>query len=495
MRCSWVPGGALGLILLAASMSHAQVAPKAARNTVARQATPVAKKSNKRKTASRKKTAKAALPVPSRPPADLPEVTEPASVWGGCLAPSALGELASKLKIEETRLGSVLSDLEVLPQPQSECVPYMAATGGEGGAASATFQPAETPESRPPAVSIHKSADGVVAVPGACDCPEMRRRVFTLPASRMNESPNEAMASLPPNVLWQLQILVPRMVAKLAARHASSSEIATGLTDESYVVRVVLERGRNRMDGDADFNNDGLVEPERLESIEIVDSVSGVRLDGAWWVERQKVPGVLIGMDGIVYERLLWQSPVKYRSQTRGVGPRTRTIRRRVSAGKDGTGGKMEVRTIRVAGYHLGVDMTAPKGSDVHAIGDATVAFAGRKGGFGKLVILDHGLGYQTYYAHLSVIRKGIKPGATVSRGELIGLVGSTGRSTAPHLHFEARKNGIYFNLFDESHEPEFWLLSPDDQERLAMRLLAPTAESHQASTAAQYRDRKVSIN
>lgn len=455
--------GAVSLLLLAAPMSYVHAASKKVKPAAA------AEKKPKKIKASRKKNGKVAA-LPARPPADLPEVTEASSVWQGCLDPSGVPGLASKLAIEETRLGSLLTDLDVLPQrqsePQSECVPYMAAIGGEGGAASATFQRTEPTDGNPPAVSIHKSADGVVATPGVCDCPEPSRRVLTVAVADMNEPSHPVMSSIPPNIRWQLDILVPRMIAKLAP------------DNDSYTARVVLER---EMDLNIDTEADASPMPEHLESIEILDSVSGTRLDGAWWVERPAGPGVLIGMDGVVYERVLWQSPVKYRYQSRGVGPRTRTIRHTVS------GGKTPDRTVRVHGYHLGVDMMAAKGTDVHAVGDAIVAFAGWRGGFGKLIILDHGLGYQTYYAHLSVIPREIKAGVSVSRGKMIGLVGSTGHSTAPHLHFEARKNGIYFDPFDDSREPEFWLLSADDQERLAMRLLAPAAEQGRGSAVAQY--------
>jgi murein DD-endopeptidase MepM/ murein hydrolase activator NlpD len=140
---------------------------------------------------------------------------------------------------------------------------------------------------------------------------------------------------------------------------------------------------------------------------------------------------------------------------------------------KKGSGKPTVVRTIKVPGYHLGVDMTAPKGTDVHAVGDAKVAFAGRRGGYGNLIILDHGRGYETYYAHLSKIQKGIKAGVPISRGDVIGLVGSTGRSTAPHLHFETRKDNRYLDPFDETRQLGFWLLTADDQERLAMQLLS----------------------
>jgi murein DD-endopeptidase MepM/ murein hydrolase activator NlpD len=118
--------------------------------------------------------------------------------------------------------------------------------------------------------------------------------------------------------------------------------------------------------------------------------------------------------------------------------------------------------------------MSAPRGTDVHAVGDAKVSFAGRQGGFGNLIILDHGRGYTTYYAHLSKIRKGLKAGVQVARGEMIGLVGSTGHSTAPHLHFETRKDTRYLDPFDETHQLGFWVLTADEQERLAMQVLSP---------------------
>ncbi len=478
MRARSVLAG-IALVLFAAPANHLHAAAKNAKPAA------VSEKKPKKVKATRKKNGKMAT-LPARPPADLPEVTEAASVWQGCLDSSGVPGLAAKLAIEETQLGSLLTDLDVLPQrqsePQSECVPYMAATGGEGGAASATFQRTEPAAGQPPAVAIHKNADGVVATPGACDCPETSRRVLTIPARDMNEPPQQVLSSIPPNIRWQLDTLVPRMIAKLAQGN------------DWYTARVVLERDvvPNSDDRGGGSEDDASPPPEHLESIEILESLSGTRLDGAWWVERPAGPGVLIGMDGVVYERILWQSPVKYRYQSRGVGPRTRTIRQAVSGGKQGTGEKNvkgKLRSLPVGGYHLGVDMSAAKGTDVHAIGDATVAFAGWRGGFGKLIILDHGRGYQTYYAHLSVIPRGMKSGVAVSRGQIIGLVGSTGHSTAPHLHFEARKNGIYFDPFDDSREPEFWLLSADDQERLAMRLLAPAAAHGRGSAVAQYPD------
>ena len=91
---------------------------------------------------------------------------------------------------------------------------------------------------------------------------------------------------------------------------------------------------------------------------------------------------------------------------------------------------------------HTGVDFGAPTGTRVKATGDATVAFAGRKGGYGNLVILRHHNGFETYYAHLSAFASGIRPGRAIGQGQVIAYVGSTGASTGPHLHYEIRIAG-----------------------------------------------------
>ncbi|WP_310556783.1 M23 family metallopeptidase [Flavobacterium sp.] len=94
---------------------------------------------------------------------------------------------------------------------------------------------------------------------------------------------------------------------------------------------------------------------------------------------------------------------------------------------------------------HKGMDFTAPTGTPVYASGDGIVkrADAGASG-FGNHIVIDHGYGYETIYAHLS--RYNCKVGKKVNRGDIIGFVGSTGRSQAPHLHYEVHKNGLVVN-------------------------------------------------
>ena len=95
---------------------------------------------------------------------------------------------------------------------------------------------------------------------------------------------------------------------------------------------------------------------------------------------------------------------------------------------------------------HTGVDFGAPTGTRVKATSDAVVAFAGRKGGYGNLVILRHNNGYETYYAHLNGFASGLRAGKSVEQGQLIGYVGSTGASTGAHLHYEIRIAGTPYN-------------------------------------------------
>ena len=98
----------------------------------------------------------------------------------------------------------------------------------------------------------------------------------------------------------------------------------------------------------------------------------------------------------------------------------------------------------RSSGFHTGTDFAIAQGTPVYAAASGTVIFSGRKGSYGNLVIIDHGNGYQTYYAHCYALY--VSAGQTVSQGQNISAVGTTGNSTGPHLHFEIRYNGSTLN-------------------------------------------------
>ncbi|MBN2426779.1 MAG: M23 family metallopeptidase [Deltaproteobacteria bacterium] len=94
--------------------------------------------------------------------------------------------------------------------------------------------------------------------------------------------------------------------------------------------------------------------------------------------------------------------------------------------------------------FHEGIDIACRTGTPIHASADGIVSRAGIRSGYGKLVVIDHGYGYQTYYGHNSKIF--VKVGQRVKRGEKIAAVGNTGRSTGSHLHYEVRVNGAPVN-------------------------------------------------
>ncbi|MER3429207.1 MAG: hypothetical protein C4334_14170 [Pyrinomonas sp.] len=93
----------------------------------------------------------------------------------------------------------------------------------------------------------------------------------------------------------------------------------------------------------------------------------------------------------------------------------------------------------KVRRFHTGIDFGASAGTPARTTGSGRVAFAGRRGGYGNLVIVDHGNGYLTYYAHLSRIN--VSRGQTVTKGQVVGAVGQTGLATGPHLHYEIRRS------------------------------------------------------
>lgn len=122
---------------------------------------------------------------------------------------------------------------------------------------------------------------------------------------------------------------------------------------------------------------------------------------------------------------------------------------------------------------HKGLDFTSPQGTPIYATGNGVIKLAGfSDGGYGNHVIINHGYGYETLYGHM--IRIKAKPGQRVKRGELIGWVGSTGKSTGPHVHYEVHINGnevdpVYFFYND---------LTPEQFDRLLKKAATGSAKS-----------------
>ncbi len=126
----------------------------------------------------------------------------------------------------------------------------------------------------------------------------------------------------------------------------------------------------------------------------------------------------------------------------------------------------------KIIKFHAGMDFTAPSGTDIYATGDGTIAAViSSKRGLGNHIIINHGFGYSSIYAHLESFN--VRRGQNVKRGDVIGFVGSTGTSVAPHLHYEIKLNGVnvdpvnyYFND-----------LSPEEYERM-IEIASKTGQS-----------------
>jgi len=139
--------------------------------------------------------------------------------------------------------------------------------------------------------------------------------------------------------------------------------------------------------------------------------------------------------DGGSLRKAFLKSPLKFTRISSGYGNRVHPI-------------------LGFSKMHMGVDLSAPRGTPIWAPGDGTVIFSGRQGVSGNLVTLRHANGYQTIFAHLHTIAPAVRKGSRVIQKQVIGTVGSTGRSTGPHLHYGMKKDGRHVNPFSQRFPP-----------------------------------------
>lgn len=298
-------------------------------------------------------------------------------------------------------------------------------------------------------------------------------------------------AALPPEVLSDLRTLLPMLIGAAGVRQ-----------ENAYVVRVAFDVGT----------------PERwarLMSVELIERGSGNVVADTYWVDRGDLPGGFFNPELGEFEHHFWTNPLSFTRISRGVGrsrvgfPRPRNPAgsaarpteaaasggpqkgkpaadkgkagankgaRGKSQAEEGRGAPSRRPVIQVGRHHIGIDYAAPKGTPVIAVSDGVVAHQGRSGAYGNLVVLSHPGGYTTYYAHLVDYAEHLRPGSEVRRGTEIGYVGSTGRSTGPHLHFEIRQAGRYLDPLNEEVDNGPWQWSPTDRLSLLRRMLLTDA-------------------
>lgn len=131
--------------------------------------------------------------------------------------------------------------------------------------------------------------------------------------------------------------------------------------------------------------------------------------------------------EGLSMRKTFLRSPVDFRRISSRYGKRKHPILNRMR-------------------LHKGVDYAARRGTPIQSSGDGKIVFKGRKGGYGRTIIIQHGSRYKTLYAHMNGFKRGMRVGKYVKQGQTIGFVGSSGSATGPHLHYEFRVNGVHRN-------------------------------------------------
>lgn len=164
-----------------------------------------------------------------------------------------------------------------------------------------------------------------------------------------------------------------------------------------------------------------LVKTGRILAGEFINR--GVAYQSVWYEDPVTKQGGYYSLDGKSLKKAFLKSPLQFTRISSGFSMRTHPI-----------SGKWKA--------HKGIDYAASTGTPIRAVADGVIDFAGNSGGYGNQVVLKHWSKYSTAYAHMSRIAPGVRKGAKVSQGQVIGYVGSTGWSTGPHLHYEFRVAG-----------------------------------------------------
>lgn len=323
------------------------------------------------------------------------------------------------------------------------CIPYVVAFGKRGRFEALSIMNGPNRSEKSQILTFTPSGFGgyLVQEENLADQMQFWTELF-IPLQEVLYDPQRLGDQLPVELAWELNSVVKQLLPDDSPSSESSPK----------QVRVLVDFG----------NRDRWAQ---IWAVEIVSSRTNQVLADAFWLDRNDIPGSFFTANGESIERSFWTNPLSYRRISRGVGQVP--IRSRANQNNPQAQGKD--RRYRT---HMGIDYAAPTGTPVFSVANGKVAFLGFSGAYGKLIIIDHPGNYRTYYAHLSNYNNELVVGNAIRRGMEIGYVGSTGRSTGPHLHYELRKNGVYVDPYNPKIQLDLWTMRPTDSGVFTKQLL-----------------------
>ncbi|WP_215375333.1 M23 family metallopeptidase [Polynucleobacter asymbioticus] len=329
---------------------------------------------------------------------------------------------------------------------RGNCIPYALALGSRNRFESLSIMNGPLQDAKTEVWTFTPSAAGSFLIQQDYLKDESKR--FTeiqLPLRDVLYDPKKVGDKLPVELVWELNSVIKQIYP----------EENNSLENTNSIVRLIVDFG----------------DKERWAQIwaaEIIDPASGEVFSSAFWVDRSDIPGGFYTADGESIERTFWTNPLSYRRISRGVGS-VRASSKKAAPPKNGAPVAAPKQRYRT---HMGIDYSAPTGTPIFSVATGKVVHLGYSGAFGNLIILEHPGNYRTYYAHLSNYNVELEVGNEVRRGLEIGYVGSTGRSTGPHLHFELRKDGVYVDPYATKTQLDLWNMRDSDSGLLTREIL-----------------------
>jgi murein DD-endopeptidase MepM/ murein hydrolase activator NlpD len=332
---------------------------------------------------------------------------------------------------------------------RGDCIPYAVAFGSRNRFDSLSIMNGPIQDTRTEVWTFTPSAFGGFLIQQDYLRNESKNlSEIQMPLREVLYDPAKVNDKLPVELVWELNSIIKQIYP----------EENNSLENTNSVVRMIVDFGdRERW--------------AQIWAVEIIDPSGKEVFASAYWVERGDIPGGFFTGSGESLERSFWTNPLSYRRISRGVGSVRASSKR--PASKTSTTQtaptsppKQRYRT------HMGIDYAAPTGTPIFSVANGKVVHLGFNGAFGNLIVIEHPGNYHTYYAHLSNYNVELELGNEVRRGFEIGYVGSTGRSTGPHLHFELRKNGIYVDPYATKTQLDLWSMRDNESGQLTREIL-----------------------